>query len=394
MGRHRAAPLRQEPRHLRPVGGGGRRGHRAPSPLAAGPAGGRAAGAPPRWEGTGLPWYHYGAPMAPIAMGGTLAGLAVAAGRDDRWSQRLERAWWFGPLLVLLLAARSPGGAGRQPRVERGRPRRRPGRGRGGGPGADDDAVSADQHVLAQLGHRERACFFPIPFGVPEDFFAEGSAPDLDQYGPNAVDVVIAPQVPEALVTSGRFEVVAESTVSWCWTAPTGKMTPSDDDDGGRRLSGWSRPGPAVASAPLWATPRAPRDAAGAAAGGRHRAPRTRPTRGPRISRPARSPPATAGSCRTPCRRWTRTATLYPLELSTVRPDGTAAYAKHPAYPWLLAQADGAGDHEAMVLMSLLGTWLAALGAAVLARQLLGGLEPPRSGSPAPGRPSSSTATG
>jgi hypothetical protein len=164
-----------------------------------------------RWEGTGLPWYHYGAPMAPIAMGGTLAGLAVAAGRDDRWSVRLERAWWFGPVLVLLLASPLSPAAPDGNRVWN--VAFRDGDQDVAGAIAlvrDDDAVSADQHVLAHLSQRQRAYLFPIPFGVPEDFFAEGSAPDLDQYGPDAVDVVIAPQVPEELVTSGRFEVVAE----------------------------------------------------------------------------------------------------------------------------------------------------------------------------------------
>lgn len=65
---------------------------------------------------------------------------------------------------------------------------------------------------------------------------------------------------------------------------------------------------------------------------------------------------------------------LYPLELSAMGPDGAAAYAKHPAYPWVLSLAERAGGHEAMVVLSLLGTWVAALGAAAVARQLLGGL--------------------
>jgi hypothetical protein len=72
------------------------------------------------------------------------------------------------------------------------------------------DAVSADQRVLPQLSQRERAHLFPIPFGDAPDFFAEGSQPDLDQYGPDAVDVVVAPYLPTDLVASGAFEVVAE----------------------------------------------------------------------------------------------------------------------------------------------------------------------------------------
>ncbi|MEQ1786697.1 MAG: hypothetical protein ABL966_06575, partial [Acidimicrobiales bacterium] len=65
---------------------------------------------------------------------------------------------------------------------------------------------------------------------------------------------------------------------------------------------------------------------------------------------------------------------LYPLELSSTGPDGVAAYAKHPIYPVVLAAADRVGGQPAMILLSVLGTWLAALGAAVLTRQLTGGL--------------------
>jgi hypothetical protein len=63
----------------------------------------------------------------------------------------------------------------------------------------------------------------------------------------------------------------------------------------------------------------------------------------------------------------------YPLELSPSGPKGVASYAKHPAYPLLLAGADRVGGHGAMVLLSLLGTWAAALGAAALARSLVDG---------------------
>jgi hypothetical protein len=64
---------------------------------------------------------------------------------------------------------------------------------------------------------------------------------------------------------------------------------------------------------------------------------------------------------------------LYPYELSPSGPKGVASYAKHPAYPWVLAGADRVGGHIAMVLLSLFGTWAAALGAACLARSLVGG---------------------
>lgn len=59
-------------------------------------------------------------------------------------------------------------------------------------------------------------------------------------------------------------------------------------------------------------------------------------------------------------------SSLYPLELSSRGPDGIASYAKHPFYPVLLAGADLVAGHLGMVLLSILGTWLAALGAAAL----------------------------
>jgi uncharacterized membrane protein len=163
-----------------------------------------------RWEGTGLPWYHYGAPVAPLAIGGSLAGLATAATSPGRWAQRVRAAWWGGPALVLLLAspvsplapssnqvwqvARGDDGRDVDEAVALVR---------------DDDAVSADQRVLAQLSQREHAYLFPIPFAVPEEFFAEGAHPDLERYGDDAVDVVVATEGVEDLAPADRFEVVA-----------------------------------------------------------------------------------------------------------------------------------------------------------------------------------------
>ncbi len=163
-----------------------------------------------RWEGTELPWYHYGAPMVPLAIGGTLAGLVVADGRDDRWARRAQVAWWGGPVLVLLLASPLSVLAPDANRVWRfafGDD----GRDMAGAVAlvGEDDAVSADQNALAQLSQREHAYLFPIPFARADDFFAEGSDPDLSQYGPDAVDVVVATAGHEDLVPADRFEVVA-----------------------------------------------------------------------------------------------------------------------------------------------------------------------------------------
>jgi len=163
-----------------------------------------------RWEGTGLPWYHYGAPMAPLAIGGTLAGLATREGLDDRWSRRLRIAWWAGPVLVLVLASPlslTAPESNRMWRIATGTD----GRDVDGATAlvGREESVTADQRVLAQLSGREHAYLFPIPFADAPDFFAAGASPDLGRYDDDAVDVVIATEGYEDLVPADRFEVVA-----------------------------------------------------------------------------------------------------------------------------------------------------------------------------------------
>jgi hypothetical protein len=54
---------------------------------------------------------------------------------------------------------------------------------------------------------------------------------------------------------------------------------------------------------------------------------------------------------------------------------GIAAYGKHPAYPLLLEAADEAGGMAGVRLLSVLGAWLAAVGAALLGRRLAAGID-------------------
>lgn len=60
----------------------------------------------------------------------------------------------------------------------------------------------------------------------------------------------------------------------------------------------------------------------------------------------------------------------FPLEISDPAAGGFAPYAKHPLYPLVLAGADHLGGVTGMVLVSVLGAWLAALVAAAIARGL------------------------
>lgn len=144
-----------------------------------------------RWGATEQPWFHYGAPMAPIAIGGTLAAL-----------DRRVAPWRPGPLRALVgtgvavtlvtssplaLAAPDQFRAWNVLRPAPGEPAAalaavRPG-----------DVVSADNRLAAHLAHRERIYLFPLPFGMVEGFFADGAEPDLRTYPPGLVDVVVAP---------------------------------------------------------------------------------------------------------------------------------------------------------------------------------------------------------
>ena len=60
----------------------------------------------------------------------------------------------------------------------------------------------------------------------------------------------------------------------------------------------------------------------------------------------------------------------FPIELSQRNGDRYAPFVKHPLYALLLAGADRAGGRGAMLVLSLVGTWVAAVGAALLARRL------------------------
>lgn len=68
---------------------------------------------------------------------------------------------------------------------------------------------------------------------------------------------------------------------------------------------------------------------------------------------------------------------FYPLAGSSQGDQGQAPFAKHPAYPVLLAALEPVGGLAAMVVPSVLGTAAAAALAALLSRELAGGLERP-----------------
>lgn len=68
---------------------------------------------------------------------------------------------------------------------------------------------------------------------------------------------------------------------------------------------------------------------------------------------------------------------FYPVAGSTQGDGGMAPFSKHPVYPLALVGLDAVGGTAAMVLLSVLGTVACAGLAALLARELAGGLERP-----------------
>lgn len=162
-----------------------------------------------RWGATALPWFHYGAPMTPIAIGGTLVAL-----RPDRPPWRLLssfRSWIVVGSVVVAVVLASPlswlapdqfslwhvvtmaPGAQAKSVAEIG----------------PDEVVSADNRIVPHLAHREQMYLYPVPFAVPEGFFAEGAEPDLSKYRRGLVDVVIAPDGPLPKQLTARYAVVA-----------------------------------------------------------------------------------------------------------------------------------------------------------------------------------------
>jgi uncharacterized membrane protein len=147
-----------------------------------------------RWGATAEPWFHYGAPMAPVAIAGTIVSLDPSQ-RGWRVFRELRPVVVAGGVVVaLLLASPLSPSAPDQFRVW---DVVRPSTGRDSAAAVrlvrDGEVVSADNRLAPHLAHRERIYLFPLPFAMVEGFFAEGSEPDLADYPPDLVDVVLAP---------------------------------------------------------------------------------------------------------------------------------------------------------------------------------------------------------
>jgi hypothetical protein len=143
-----------------------------------------------RWAGTHLPWFHYGAPIVPLVVGGAIAALAT--GRVPQRSLRgllaagvVIAAAITGPLSpdapasvqvwqVVRASDRSAAVAAALDAVPPGR------------------VVSALNQPLAHLMQRHQAYLFPLPFTAPRDTYPGGLAPAPSTRNAAGVDVVIA----------------------------------------------------------------------------------------------------------------------------------------------------------------------------------------------------------
>lgn len=126
-----------------------------------------------QWPGTSLPWFHYWAPMYPLAVAGTLVALAGE-----------RRSWFPDPRLVLVggvaavalmspLSPRAPDPVGTRALLDH-----RGDRERAAAQVRTDEPVAASNRILAHLMHRREAWLFPAPYaaGEPAELSARPSA--------------------------------------------------------------------------------------------------------------------------------------------------------------------------------------------------------------------------
>jgi uncharacterized membrane protein len=143
-----------------------------------------------RWAGTHLPWFHYGAPLVPLVVGGAMVALA-----KSNVPQRSLRGL-LGVGAVAAAAISGPLSPDAPNSVQVWQVVRTSGRSSAVAaalhavpPGA---VVSALNQPLAHLMQRRQAYLFPLPFAAPRDTYPGGLAPAASRRNAAAVDVVIA----------------------------------------------------------------------------------------------------------------------------------------------------------------------------------------------------------
>jgi uncharacterized membrane protein len=163
------------------------------------------AGAPvllSQWAGVSLPWFHYGAPMVPLAIGGALHALASARTSSLFAEPKLLLAAGVASLVVASpLSPAAPGSLQLwtvlRPRPDQGYEAaiRRVG---------PDEAVLADNGPLAHLTHREDAWLWPSPF---EPFTPPELGPEVSPERGASIQVVVVQESQRAKAESFGFTV-------------------------------------------------------------------------------------------------------------------------------------------------------------------------------------------
>jgi uncharacterized membrane protein len=140
-----------------------------------------------RWAGTHLPYFHYGAPMAPLAIGGALHALATRPELRSRGPVLLVGGAVAALAVMSPLSPRAPDSL-RLWRVVRPYPPAATAAAIAAVPA--DLPVSATPQVLAHLAHRREAWIFPTPFRPlkPAALGPEPSARNADRVRTVVVD--------------------------------------------------------------------------------------------------------------------------------------------------------------------------------------------------------------
>jgi uncharacterized membrane protein len=158
-----------------------------------------------QWPGTHLPWFHYGAPIAPLAVGGAIAAWGHPAVRDWHARSVLAGAAVAAALIIGPLSPNAPASVRLWEVV---RPNHRAAYDAALSAVPPNAPVSATNRVLAHLMHRRVAYFFPLPFAPVHDTFPGGLAPPPSRRDAAAVRVVLVLAREESTVRTLGFEQI------------------------------------------------------------------------------------------------------------------------------------------------------------------------------------------
>jgi uncharacterized membrane protein len=160
-----------------------------------------------QWPGTHLPWFHYGAPIAPLAIGGAIAAWGHPAVRD--WHARSVLAG-AAVVAAVIIGPLSPNAPASVRLWEVVRPHHRAAYETAVKAVPANAPVSATNQVLAHLMHRRVAYFFPLPFAPVRDTFPGGLAPAPSATAAARVPVIIARDRDRDLIDRIGFRSVEE----------------------------------------------------------------------------------------------------------------------------------------------------------------------------------------